>query len=173
MPNENEFVLLADPPWDVKFSRAGKSDHPDFQRLPQSSISKILTEQEASATVSVTFTLDIFLATELTRESPLPKWRLLIWDKKNPGAGWVVRRSHEPFILRYKEKWRPKRAIPSVLAFPRTDSRYATSKPVTLMVVLLEAIGLPVVDLFPGGGSAKTAAAILGLGYSTVEENRT
>ncbi len=160
---------MADPPWDVKFSRVGQSNQPDFPRLPQSTISKILTEQEARATVSITFTLDAFLASELTRESPLPNWRLLIWDKKNPGAGWVVRRAHEPFILRYKEKWRPRRAMPSIFAFPRTDSRYATSKPVTLMVVLLEAIGLPVLDLFPGGGSAKTACQILNLPYEVPE----
>jgi len=123
-------------------------------------ITEILNEWEKQATVSLTFTLDRFLSTELARQSPLSKQAILVWDKKNPGLGWVVRKA--------QEGWKPTYPIPSILAFPRTDARYATSKPVALMVVLLEAVGLPVVDLFPGGGSAKTASEILGLNYRAV-----
>ena len=162
-----DFLLLADPPWDVKVQRPTRAPHQNFPRLSLERILSILQEREADAAVSLTFTLDKFLPEMMRRPSALPNQGLLIWDKKNPCLGWVVRKAHEPILLRWREGWKPDYPIPSILAYPRSDRRYATSKPVALMTVLLEAVGLPVVDLFPGGGSAQTAAKILGLGYQT------
>jgi len=167
-------LLIADPPWPERIDRRSRMQTapylnlPDFPRLNQDDISRLLGVLEAGMDASLVWCVENFLLGELQRTSTLNSRQILIWYKASLGFGWNVRRSHEYIIARWKKGYRTYCSIPSVLIGGRTDHSHLTSKPVEVLVTLIEAFGGKdgkVIEAFRGSPNLERACSIVGCQY--------
>jgi hypothetical protein len=169
-------ILIADPPWEGEIQRpkrnkAAYQKLSDYPRLPLSTIQKQLYEYEKEMDASLVWSIDRYIADELLRPSTFDTRRTLIWWKAHSGIGWNVRYAHEYVIARWDKGFRTLFNLSSVLIGTRTDHRFLTSKPIELLVTLVDSFagknGI-VYEMYKGSDNLKNACDIVGCRYEEV-----
>jgi len=172
-------LLVADPPWEGQIQRPKRDSKyegmKDYERLPVKEIQKELSIFEEGMDASLIWCIDRYLSDELTRMSRFETRRTIIWWKAHAGIGWNVRYAHEYIMARWNEGFRTKYSLPSVLVSPRTDNNFLTSKPLEILITLVDAFvgksGI-VCEAYKGSDNLKRACEILGTEYREIEGSK-
>jgi len=105
-------------------------------------------------------------------EAFAPRRYSLVWDKKNPGTGFGVRRQHELITVFCKARPILAGTCFSVLSYYRDAKLHPHMKPLQLMRKLLEVFthaGTTILDPFMGSGTTGVAAVQMGRKFVGIE----